>query len=116
MKKLLLLATAICSVNVWADCASLTTTDEVGFCYSKQVSSLKKQLNQTYMQVYKQTEAKKELDDAQKAWLNYKEKQCGNFTVADAGMNSGQVVYDLACQSDLIKYRIKFLKTLLPRS
>lgn len=71
---------------------------------------LKKQLNKTYEKLYAQTEAKTALDDAQKAWLNYKEKQCGDFTYADTGASDGQIVYDLSCQVNLYKSRINYLQ------
>jgi len=112
MKKLLLLVIAsILSVGAWADCDSVPA-HSADACYSQEISTLKKQLNQTYSKLYKQTEAKKELEVAQKAWLIYKEKQCGDFTLADAGASSGQVIYDLSCQSNLLKSRINYLKSI----
>ena len=54
----------------------------------------------------------KELDNAQKSWLTYKEKQCGDFTLAEAGSSSGQAIFDLSCQSNLLKSRINYLKSI----
>jgi len=111
MKKLLLLAIAsTLSFSAWADCDDVQSTYEAQKCYSNEVSTLKNQLNKTYAKLYSQTEAKSALDDAQKAWLNYKEKQCGDFTYADAGASDGQIVYDLSCQVDLYKSRINYLR------
>ena len=112
MKKLLLLAIASTfSVGAWAGCDS-APAHSAEVCYDKEVTALKKQLNQVYARLYKQTNAKKELEDAQKSWLTYKEKQCGDFTLAEAGSSSGQSIFDLSCQSSLLKSRINYLKTI----
>lgn len=111
MKKYLLLAiTLTLSAGAWADCDNAQSIYDAQKCYSDQVGVLKKQLNTTYAKLYAQTQAKSALDDAQKAWLNYKEKQCGDFTYADAGASDGQILYDLSCQVDLYKSRINYLK------
>ena len=82
MKKLLLLAIASTfSVGVWASCDNVPAHSAEA-CYDKEVTTLKKQLNQVYARLYRQTNAKNELDNAQKSWLTYKEKQCGDFTLA----------------------------------
>lgn len=109
MKKLIILS-ILFSSSVWAGCENPKTSHEIEQCLSSEVTAFKKELNTVYGNLYKQTEAKKELDNAQKAWLKYKDLQCGDFTVADAGYSSGQVAYDLACQAELIEQRINFLK------
>lgn len=114
MKKLLIATIALTfSVGVFADCNDPKNSHEIQQCLSSEITSLKKDLNATYAKLYKQTDAKQELDNAQKAWLKYKDLQCGDFTVADAGYSSGQVAYDLACQAELIEQRISFLKNQL---
>lgn len=111
MKKLLLLtASLVFSVGAWADCNNPKTSHEIQQCLSSEVKTLKKELSKAYSELYSQTQAKKELESAQKAWLKYKDLQCGDFTVADAGYGSGQIAYDLACQADLTEQRISFLK------
>lgn len=109
MKKLLLL-TLLVSSGAWADCENPSNSHEIQQCLSSEVIALKKELNTSYAKLYKQTEAKQELNNAQKAWLKYKELQCGDFTVADAGYGSGQIAYDLACQAELIEQRISYIK------
>lgn len=112
MKKLLLLAIASTfSVGVWANCDNVSA-HSADVCYAQEISTLKKQLNQTYAKLYKQTRAKTELEDAQKSWLTYKEKQCGDFTLAEAGASNGQIIFDLSCQSSLLKSRINYLKSI----
>ncbi|OCZ58458.1 lysozyme inhibitor LprI family protein [Acinetobacter seifertii] len=114
MKKILLFtAISFFSVGVMADCNNPKTSHDIQQCLSSEITQLKKDLNTTYAKLYKQTDAKQELDNAQKAWLKYKDLQCGDFTVADAGYSSGQVAYDLACQAELIEQRISFLKNQL---
>jgi len=114
MKKLMLFAfTYLLSIIAWANCNDPKTSNEIQQCLSSEITSLKKDLNSTYAKLYKKTDAKQELDNAQKAWLKYKELQCGDFTLADAGYSSGQVAYDLACQAELIEQRINFLKNQL---
>ena len=114
MKKLLLLAIASTfSIGAWADDCDNTPAHSANACYEKEITTLKKQLNQVYASLYKQTNAKKELEDAQKSWLTYKEKQCGDFTLAEAGASSGQVIFDLSCQSNLLKSRINYLKSII---
>ncbi|WP_228253325.1 lysozyme inhibitor LprI family protein [Acinetobacter calcoaceticus] len=76
----------------------------------KEIKSLKSELNSIYKKAYTQTEAKQELDSSQKAWLKYKELQCGDFVVADTQGSPATVSYDLTCQSILYKQRIAFLK------
>ena len=112
MKKLLLLAIASTfSVGAWASCDNVPAHSAEA-CYDKEVTTLKKQLNQVYARLYRQTNAKNELDNAQKSWLTYKEKQCGDFTLAESGSSSGQAIFDLSCQSNLLKSRINYLKSI----
>ncbi|WP_284118237.1 lysozyme inhibitor LprI family protein [Acinetobacter seifertii] len=114
MKKLFLFSiTSFLSVISWAGCNDPKNSNDIQQCLSTEITLLKKDLNITYAKLYKQTEAKQELDNAQKAWLKYKDLQCGDFTLADAGYSSGQVAYDLACQAELIEQRINFLKNQL---
>ena len=113
MKKLLLLITAsLLSGGTWAECDSKTNATVLQECMSSEVKNLKKELNSTYNKVYSATEAKKELDKAQKAWLAYREIQCGEFTIADAGYGAGQISYSLDCSIQLTKSRISYLKSI----
>ena len=110
MKKLLLLtASLVFSVGAWADCGDPASfAEEIG-CLTTEASALKKQLNKTYAKLYAQVEAKQELENAQKAWLRYRDLQCGDFTLAEAGANSSQMAFDAACQISLLKSRIDYL-------
>lgn len=111
MKRLVLITlTTIFSVSAFADCSKTKTAFEAQKCLNQEVKTLKTQLNATYKKVYETTSAKEELDNAQKQWLAFKEKQCGDFVVADTQGSPATVEYDLTCQSILYKQRIAFLK------
>ncbi|MEB3790433.1 lysozyme inhibitor LprI family protein [Acinetobacter sp. IK40] len=104
MKKLLLLTTlAFCSSTYAGSFEDMQKLD-------KEIKNLKSELNLVYKKAYSQTEAKHELDDAQKAWLKFKEQQCGDFVVADTQGSPATGIYDLTCQSILYKHRIEFFK------
>ncbi|EML1064495.1 DUF1311 domain-containing protein [Acinetobacter nosocomialis] len=111
MKRLVLITlTTIFSVSAFADCSKTKTAYEAQKCLNQEVKTLKTQLNATYKKAYETTSAKQELDNAQKQWLNFKEKQCGDFVVAETQGSPASVEYDLTCQSILYKQRIAFLK------
>lgn len=104
MKKLILLTVlALCSSAFAGSFDDLQKLD-------KEIKNLKSELNQVYKKAYSQTEAKQELDDSQKAWLKFKEQQCGDFVVADTQGSPATGIYDLTCQSILYKHRIAFFK------
>ncbi|HGH3561182.1 TPA: lysozyme inhibitor LprI family protein [Acinetobacter baumannii] len=105
MKKILLIATSLLSVTTFAG-----SVDSGLQKLDKEIKGLKSELNTQYKKAYSQTEAKQELDNSQKAWLKYKELQCGDFVVADTEGSPATVEYDLTCQSILYKQRIAFLK------
>ncbi|WP_065717610.1 lysozyme inhibitor LprI family protein [Acinetobacter baumannii] len=113
MKKILLISSSLLlSINAFADCSRSKTAFEAQKCLSQEVKLLKTQLNAAYKKAYETTSAKEELESAQKQWLIFKEKQCGDFVVADTQGSPATVEYDLTCQSILYKQRIAFLKEL----
>jgi len=113
MKRILLIIlSSFFSISAFADCSNTKTSFEAQKCLNQEVKVLKNQLNATYKRAYETTSAKEELDNAQKQWLNFKEKQCGDFVVADTQGSPATVEYDLTCQSILYKQRIAFLKEL----
>ncbi len=111
MKKLLLLATSLTlSAGVWAGCDNPKTSHEIQKCLNLEVGQLKHELNDVLKAASESTNAQKELKAAQTKWLAYKESQCGDFVVADAQGSPATIAVDLACQADLYKERINFLK------
>ncbi len=105
MKQLVLFTTLFLST-----CAFAGSVDSELQKLDKEIKGLKSELNSQYKKAYSQTEAKQELDNSQKAWLKYKELQCGDFVIADTQGSPATVEYDLTCQSILYKQRIAFLK------
>lgn len=104
MKKLLLLTTLVFCGSTFA--GSFEDMQKL----DKEIKMLKSELNLVYKKAYSQTEAKQELDESQKAWLRFKEQQCGDFVVADTQGSPATGIYDLTCQSILYKHRIAFFK------
>ena len=104
MKKILLLSLLVtCSSGFAGSFEDMQKLD-------KEIKNLKSELNLVYKKVYSQTEAKEELQAAQKSWLKFKELQCDDFVVADTLGSPATVIYDLTCQSMLYKQRINFLR------
>lgn len=104
MKKILLLSLLVTCSSAYA--GSFEDMQKL----DKEIKSLKIQLNQVYKKAYSQTDAKQELEAAQKSWLAFKELQCGDFVVADTQGSPATGIYDLSCQSLLYKQRIAFFK------
>lgn len=113
MKKLLLITSCLFAANAWAgDCSKTSNSFEIEQCMAESVKSLKAKLNKTYNKVYTQTEAKPQLDAAQKAWITYRDLQCADFVDADSNHSPASNSISLACQTDLISQRIDYLKSL----
>lgn len=111
MKKLLLLATSLVfSAGAWADCSNSKSLMETQKCLNLEAGQLKRELDEVLKTASESTNAQKELKTTQIKWLAYKESQCGDFVVADAQGSPATIVVDLACQTDLYKERIGFLK------
>ena len=108
MKKLILITAFFISSGAYASCSNPQNSFESQKCLDSEVKSLKSKLNIVYKKIYAQTEAKQELDLAQKQWLKFKEFQCGDFVVADTQGSPATVVYDLTCQKILYEQRIEF--------
>ncbi|WP_318834281.1 lysozyme inhibitor LprI family protein [Burkholderia cepacia] len=65
--------------------------------------------------LYSATQYKNEFEQSQKAWLNYRDKQCNGYIAAEAsqsqGAGSGLITKD--CLATITKQRIDYLRTLL---
>lgn len=112
MKTYILPILLLLASPAFADCNNPKNSFEIQKCLSANVRSLKDELNKVYSGLYSQTEAKAELEAAQKAWINYRELQCGNFVAADTDHSPAAVAFDLDCQSTLLQQRIDYIKTL----
>ncbi len=117
----------MCS-SVWAqsqDCSkqNLSNTAE-GKCLNSVFQNQKIQLNQLYDKAYAATSAKAEFEAAQKAWLNYRNKQCGAFIsedFTDANATASELPQMIeselpllikSCEIALTKQRIEYLHSI----
>lgn len=86
-------------------------------CTDRTLDSSKKELNSIYQKIYSVTQYKDEFEQSQKAWLNYREKQCNGYIAAEAsqsqGVGSGLITKD--CLVAITKQRVDYLKTLLEK-
>ncbi|AXF24037.1 hypothetical protein CUJ89_27220 [Burkholderia pyrrocinia] len=84
-------------------------------CADRALDTSKKELNSIYQKIYASTQYKDEFDKSQKAWLNYREKQCNGYIAAEAsqsqGAGPGLITKD--CLVTITKQRVDYLKTLL---
>ncbi|MCQ0033333.1 DUF1311 domain-containing protein [Burkholderia glumae] len=86
-------------------------------CTSRDLVASKKELNEIYRKIYASTQYKDELDRSQKAWLNYREKECNGYVAAEAsqsqGAGPGLIVKD--CLVTITRQRVDYLKRFLER-
>jgi len=86
-------------------------------CTNQALDSSKRDLNAIYQKIYASTQYKDEFEQSQKAWLNYRERQCNGYIAAEAsqsqGAGSGLITKD--CLVAITKQRVDYLKTLLEK-
>jgi uncharacterized protein YecT (DUF1311 family) len=86
-------------------------------CADQTLGQLKKDLNIIYQKIYSSTQYKNEFEQSQKAWLNYRERQCNGYIAVEAaqsqGAGSGLITKD--CLATITKQRVDYLKTLLKK-
>ncbi|WP_322065422.1 lysozyme inhibitor LprI family protein [Burkholderia ubonensis] len=86
-------------------------------CTLRALEKSKKDLSAIYQKIYSSTQYKDELEKSQKAWLNYREKQCNGYISAEAsqsqGAGPGLITKD--CLVTITKQRVDYLKTLLEK-
>ncbi|WGS51551.1 DUF1311 domain-containing protein [Paraburkholderia sp. D15] len=86
-------------------------------CADRTLDSSKKELNAIYKKIYSFTQYKNELEQSQKVWLDYREKQCNGYIAAEAsqsqGVGAGSIVKD--CLVEITRQRVDYLKTLLEK-
>lgn len=86
-------------------------------CADQTLGQLRKDLNAVYQKIYSSTQHKNEFEQSQKAWLNYRDRQCNGYIAAEAsqsqGAGSSLIMKD--CLVTITKQRVDFLKTLLEK-
>ena len=91
---------------------SFAATECAASKLDKSDEKLKIEYNRLLKKLPTRTLTKKDLIDAQKAWLKYRDVDC-EFRVGTQGVLSAfQTVYILDCQAELNEERIKMLKEL----
>ncbi|WP_071763951.1 lysozyme inhibitor LprI family protein [Burkholderia ubonensis] len=118
MKKIIYLVFLLLPATSFAEaCISgMNVYDDLS-CTLHALDKSKKDLNAIYQKIYASTQYKDELDKSQKAWLNYREKQCNGYIAAEAsqsqGAGPGLITKD--CLVTITKQRVDYLKTLLEK-
>jgi len=86
-------------------------------CANQALDRAKRELNAIYQKIYTTTQYKSEFEQSQKAWLNYREKQCNGYIAAEAsqsqGVGPGLITKD--CLVTITRQRVDYLKTLLDK-
>ncbi|WP_084168689.1 lysozyme inhibitor LprI family protein [Paraburkholderia acidipaludis] len=118
MKKLIFLVIFLLPLSSFAKACieSGNVCDDLS-CADQNPGRLKKDLNIIYQKIYSSTQYKNEFEQSQKAWLNYRERQCNGYIAAEAsqaqGAGSGLITKD--CLVTITKQRVEYLKTLVDK-
>nr|WP_205299363.1 lysozyme inhibitor LprI family protein [Paraburkholderia sp. Cy-641] len=86
-------------------------------CANFNLDKSKKELNVIYQKLYATTQYKSEFEQSQKAWLNYREKQCNVYIAVEASQSqgAGSSLITKDCLVTITKQRVDYLKTLLEK-
>ncbi|MEK6349453.1 MAG: lysozyme inhibitor LprI family protein [Burkholderia sp.] len=116
MKKIVYLALLLFPLSSFAQTGNCSGTvyDELA-CTRLSLSASKKALNVIYQQIYASTQYKNELEQSQKAWLAYRDKQCNGYIAAEAAeaQGEGAALITQDCLATLTRQRVEYLKTLV---
>ena len=112
-KCLAFVATALFTSYVSADCGDKQTQTDINLCFAKEYKQADQKLNQVYNSYAKGLNKadKKLLVEAQRGWVNYKEKDCQ----LEASAYKGGSIYSQLinqCLTQKTKVRIKELNNL----
>jgi len=118
MRKIICLVILLLPLSSFAKaCVSSGNVYDDLSCANQTLDDSKKELNVIYQKIYASTQYKDEFEQSQKAWLNYREKQCNGYIAAEAsqsqGAGSGLITKD--CLVAITKQRVDYLKTLLEK-
>lgn len=86
-------------------------------CVDHTLDKEKKDLNAIYQKIYSSTLYKHEFEQSQKAWLNYREKQCHGYIAAEASQSqgAGSVLIMKDCLVAITKQRVAYLTSLIDK-
>ncbi|MBN3726883.1 lysozyme inhibitor LprI family protein [Burkholderia sp. Ac-20379] len=117
MKTIIYLALLLLPFSAIAQTCNGTVYDEL-MCTNRSLSASKKALNAVYQKIYAATQYKNELEQSQKAWLTYRDKQCNGYIAAEAAQSQGEgsALITQDCLATLTRQRVDYLKTLIDTS
>jgi uncharacterized protein YecT (DUF1311 family) len=94
-----------------ADCSNAVSQPEINACEYEIFRQADASLNRVYAQLAAKLDpdARKLLRDAERAWLDFRDKECESQTAASAG-GSIRPMYMAQCQTALTKQRIRELE------
>ncbi|WP_260436981.1 lysozyme inhibitor LprI family protein [Burkholderia contaminans] len=116
MKKTICLALLLLPLSARAEtCAGDGNVHDDLSCVDRALTQSKKDLNLIYRKIYAATQYKNEFEQSQKAWLDYRDRQCNGYIAAEAsqsqGEGSGLITRD--CLLTITRQRVDYLKTLV---
>ncbi|AZD49704.1 lysozyme inhibitor LprI family protein [Pseudomonas chlororaphis] len=99
-----------------ADCANATTQAAMNQCAAEQHQAADKELNTLYQRITQRLkdnpDGKKLLVSAQRAWVAFRDAECGFAASGVAGGSVYPLIYS-NCTTDLTKARVEAFKTYL---
>ncbi|NNB43772.1 lysozyme inhibitor LprI family protein [Pseudomonas chlororaphis] len=99
-----------------ADCANTTTQTAMNQCAAQQHQAADKELNTLYQRITQRLkdnpDDKKLLVSAQRAWVAFRDAECGFAASGVAGGSVYPLIYS-NCTTDLTKARVEAFKTYL---
>ncbi len=117
MKKLFLLPLLVLAYsNAHAECQTNNVYSDIA-CYEKQLKADKSELNKIYNGFYASLddEGKLVLNESQKAWIDYREKECNGLMpyFSSQSLGAGNYLNTLSCVANKTAERIKELQDYL---
>lgn len=115
MKIFFILTCILISSASFADCKTSNVYTDID-CYEKQLKSDKANLNKVYSNLFSKLDedGKLALENSQKAWLNYREKECNGLMgyFGSQSLGAGSHLITLSCLAEKTRDRLKELKSL----
>lgn len=115
MKKIILALSILISGFSYAECKTGNVYSDID-CFEKQLKNDKASMNRIYNKLASNldSEGKTVLEDSQKAWLDYRTKQCSGLMgyYGSQAMGAGSHLIILSCQAEKTHERLKELKDL----
>ena len=116
MKKLLLCSFLLSSAAAFAQCDTGNVYSDIK-CTEKSLNADKSALNTVYAKISADLDAegRSELEASQKAWLNYRNKQCNGLLAvyASQAQGAGSKLITLSCEAEKTHERVQELKSLI---